>query len=155
MSSCIYPFFHDSWIPLRKHAIIMTMALSRTFARAWRLSNRSHKCLRSFASSATPSTPLSSPFAPRHLLSISDLTTPELETLIRNAFVHKQAAKSGKSHLSLALQSQTVAMMFTKRSTRTRVSTEAAVVAMGGHPMFLGQTDIQLKVIPSASTSEI
>lgn len=37
-------------------------------------------------------------------------------------------------------------MMFNKRSTRTRVSTEAAVTAMGGHPMFLGKDDIQLGV---------
>jgi ornithine carbamoyltransferase len=37
-------------------------------------------------------------------------------------------------------------MMFNKRSTRTRVSTEAAVAIMGGHPMFLGKDDIQLGV---------
>jgi len=36
--------------------------------------------------------------------------------------------------------------MFSKLSTRTRVSSEAAVVAMGGHPMFLGKNDIQLGV---------
>jgi ornithine carbamoyltransferase len=37
-------------------------------------------------------------------------------------------------------------MMFNKRSTRTRVSTEGAVVQLGGHPMFLGKDDIQLGV---------
>jgi ornithine carbamoyltransferase len=37
-------------------------------------------------------------------------------------------------------------MMFSKRSTRTRVSTEGAVVQLGGHPMFLGKDDIQLGV---------
>lgn len=95
---------------------------------------------------SSPSTPASSPFAPRHFLSISDLTAAELETVVHNAFVHKQAAKSGRSRLWDALQAQTIAMIFTKRSTRTRVSTEAAVAAMGGHPMFLGQKDIQLGV---------
>jgi ornithine carbamoyltransferase len=45
-----------------------------------------------------------------------------------------------------ALTSKTVAMLFSKRSTRTRVSTEGAVVTMGGHPMFLGKDDIQLGV---------
>jgi ornithine carbamoyltransferase len=37
-------------------------------------------------------------------------------------------------------------MLFSKLSTRTRVSTEAAVALMGGHPMFLGKNDIQLGV---------
>lgn len=37
-------------------------------------------------------------------------------------------------------------MIFNKRSTRTRVSTEGAVAQMGGHPMFLGKDDIQLGV---------
>jgi ornithine carbamoyltransferase len=44
------------------------------------------------------------------------------------------------------MEGKTVAMMFNKRSTRTRVSTEAAVATMGGHPMFLGKDDIQLGV---------
>ena len=37
-------------------------------------------------------------------------------------------------------------MLFSKRSTRTRVSTEGAVAQMSGHPMFLGKDDIQLGV---------
>jgi ornithine carbamoyltransferase len=37
-------------------------------------------------------------------------------------------------------------MTFSKRSTRTRISTEAAVALMAGHPMFLGKDDIQLGV---------
>lgn len=45
-----------------------------------------------------------------------------------------------------ALKGQSVAITFSKRSTRTRVSTEGAVAAMGGHPMFLGKDDIQLGV---------
>ena len=97
---------------------------------------------------STPSTPPTSPFAPRHLLSIADLTSSELTTLIRNAHSHKQAVKSGSIPTSLlgTLTGKTVAMTFSKRSTRTRVSTESAVVTMGGHPMFLGKEDIQLGV---------
>ena len=89
-----------------------------------------------------------SPFAPRHLLSIADLTSTELTTLVRRAHSHKQASKSGSVPSSLinALAGRTVAMTFSKRSTRTRVSTEGAVAAMGGHPMFLGKDDIQLGV---------
>ncbi|KAM0321738.1 hypothetical protein ACHAQA_009977 [Verticillium albo-atrum] len=87
--------------------------------------------------------------APRHLMSISDLTPAEFATLVRNAAAHKKAVKStGEAPQALAsgLTGKTVAMMFSKRSTRTRVSTEAAVAMMGGHPMFLGSNDIQLGV---------
>jgi ornithine carbamoyltransferase len=88
------------------------------------------------------------PFAPRHLLSIADLTPAELTTLVRNAHSYKQVIKSGSVPKNLlgSLNGKTVAMMFNKRSTRTRVSTEAAVSTMGGHPMFLGKDDIQLGV---------
>jgi ornithine carbamoyltransferase len=85
---------------------------------------------------------------PRHLLSIADLTPSELSTLVRNAAVRKQAVKADATpkDLALGLSGKTVAMMFNKRSTRTRVSTEAAVTMLGGHPMFLGKDDIQLGV---------
>ncbi|KAF4123792.1 ornithine carbamoyltransferase [Geosmithia morbida] len=84
--------------------------------------------------------------APRHLLSISDLAPAEFTSLVRNAASRKQAVKAGQTPGSLAagLANQTIAMMFSKRSTRTRVSTEAAVTLLGGHPMFLGKDDIQL-----------
>ncbi|KAJ5556456.1 Ornithine carbamoyltransferase [Penicillium frequentans] len=101
--------------------------------------------LRRFANQ-TQTSPTS--LAPRHLLSIADLTPAEFATLVRNAKSHKQAIKSGAIPQSLlgSLSGKTVAMMFNKRSTRTRVSTEAATVQMGGHPMFLGKEDIQLGV---------
>ncbi|KYK55723.1 putative ornithine carbamoyl transferase [Drechmeria coniospora] len=84
----------------------------------------------------------------RHLMSIGDLTPNELSTLIRNAASRKHAIGAGRAPASLttSLTGKTVAMMFSKRSTRTRVSTEAAVTALGGHPMFLGKDDIQLGV---------
>ncbi len=98
--------------------------------------------------SSTTST-LTSPFAPRHLLSIADLSTPELTSLIRNAASHKTTLKSGGSlpnNLTSSLLGQTLAMLFTKRSTRTRVSTEAAIARLGGHALFLSPGDIQLGV---------
>jgi ornithine carbamoyltransferase len=84
----------------------------------------------------------------RHLMSIADLTPEEFAQLVRNAQAHKTAVKAGNISpaLRVGLTGQTVAMMFSKRSTRTRVSTEAAVAMMGGHPMFLGKDDIQLGV---------
>jgi len=85
---------------------------------------------------------------PRHLLSIGDLTPNEFTTLVRNAAARKQVVKEGQPPvwLTTGLSNKTVAMMFSKRSTRTRVSTEAAVTLLGGHPMFLGKDDIQLGV---------
>lgn len=90
----------------------------------------------------------SSSSAPRHLMSISDLAPAEFAALVRNGASHKAAVKAGNTPSSLAgsLNGKVVAMMFSKRSTRTRVSTEAAVSLMGGHPMFLGKDDIQLGV---------
>ena len=99
-----------------------------------------------------PSATQTSPFSPRHLLSIADLTPGELSTLVRNAASHKQTIKSGTISQSLqgSLARKTVALVFNKRSTRTRVSTEAAVTTMGGHTMFLGKDDIQLGVNETA-----
>lgn len=99
-------------------------------------------------SSSSAAAPQTSPFAPRHLLSIADLSPAEFTTLVRNASQHKKAIKSGSVPRSLlgALSGKTVAMMFSKRSTRTRISTEGAVAQLGGQPMFLGKDDIQLGV---------
>jgi ornithine carbamoyltransferase len=84
----------------------------------------------------------------RHFLSIADLSSSEFGTLVKNAAFYKNALKTGKSigPLAKALSGETVGLTFNKRSTRTRISTEGAVVALGGHPMFLGKDDIQLGV---------
>ncbi|KAI1813650.1 putative ornithine carbamoyl transferase [Poronia punctata] len=98
------------------------------------------------------------PSKARHLMTIGDLSTAEFSKLVLNAASHKKAIKSGRIPAAIKdkLLGQTVAMMFSKRSTRTRVSTEAAVATMGGHPMFLGKDDIQLGVNESLyDTSKI
>lgn len=122
--------------------------LTRRATRQWRTVPHSQSpTLRSYSTSS-PS-PRTSPFAPRHLLSIADLTPSELTTLVRNAARHKQSLKSGGSlphALRTGLAGRTIALLFSKRSTRTRISSEGAVVALGGHPMFLGSGDIQLGV---------
>lgn len=82
----------------------------------------------------------------RHLISISDLTTPEFKSLVNRAHYHKKLIKSGKKPETWPLQGELVAMLFTKRSTRTRISTEGAAAYFGGQPMFLGKEDIQLGV---------
>ncbi|ATY62200.1 ornithine carbamoyltransferase [Cordyceps militaris] len=86
--------------------------------------------------------------APRHLMSIADLSPTEFASLVRNGAALKTLVKTDQAPPALraGMAGQTVAMMFSKRSTRTRVSTEAAVTLLGGHPMFLGKDDIQLGV---------
>lgn len=106
---------------------------------------------------STPSSPSTSPFAPRHLLSIADLSSVELATLVLNAHSHKQSIKSGSVPESLlgSLTHKTVALMFSKRSTRTRVSTESAITTMGGSSLFLSKDDIQLNVNESLRDTSV
>jgi ornithine carbamoyltransferase len=79
---------------------------------------------------------------------LKDLSTAELVALIRAASSHKTAIKANTQSDTFrnGLQGQTVGLVFSKRSTRTRISTEGAVTALGGHAMFLGKDDIQLGV---------
>jgi ornithine carbamoyltransferase len=77
----------------------------------------------------------------KHLLSIEELSAAEISWLITNA--QKLKAERG-SHSSQPLSGQTWAMIFTKSSTRTRVSFEVGIRELGGFPMFLSANDIQL-----------
>ena len=93
------------------------------------------------------------PLKTRNLLSTSDLSAYEVRHLLTRSAELKQSVKLYGRVPGLMdqttpgpLAGQTVAMMFSKRSTRTRVSTESAIVLLGGHPMFLGKDDIQLGV---------
>lgn len=80
--------------------------------------------------------------APRSLLSLADLSVPELRALVQRAAAFKAAA--GRAPQPQSLSSHTIALIFSKRSTRTRVASETSAVALGGHPMFLAPSDIQL-----------
>ena len=117
----------------------------------------SKKYRKAYSTASAVSTPPTSPFSPRHLLSCADLTSTELTTLIRNAHSYKQAIKSGSVPASLlsALAGKNIAIMFNKRSTRTRVSTESAIATLGGSSMFLGKDDIQLGVNESLRDTSI
>lgn len=77
----------------------------------------------------------------KHLLSIEELSATEITTLIDNAV--KLKAERGY-HTQQPLAGQTWAMIFTKSSTRTRVSFEVGIRELGGFPMFLSKNDIQL-----------
>jgi ornithine carbamoyltransferase len=78
--------------------------------------------------------------APRHLISIHDLAAAEVAGLFRLAADVK--AHAGKYRT--ALDRKSLAMIFEKSSTRTRVSFEVGMVQMGGHALFLSSRDIQL-----------
>jgi ornithine carbamoyltransferase len=77
----------------------------------------------------------------KHLLSLEALSATEITTLIDNAVSLK--AERGY-HSEQPLAGQTWAMIFTKSSTRTRVSFEVGIRELGGFPMFLSKNDIQL-----------
>jgi ornithine carbamoyltransferase len=76
----------------------------------------------------------------QHLLSIEQLDAREITGLLESAeYLKRQRGRDAKN-----LQGQTWAMIFTKSSTRTRVSFEVGVRELGGYPMFLSKNDIQL-----------
>lgn len=77
----------------------------------------------------------------KNLLSIESLTGDEIRKIIDDAVVLK--AERGQ-HSSQPLAGQCWAMIFTKSSTRTRVSFEVGVRELGGSVMFLSANDIQL-----------
>ena len=77
----------------------------------------------------------------KHLLSIEALTGDEIRKIIDDAVILK--AERGR-HSSQPLAGQCWAMIFTKSSTRTRVSFEVGVRELGGSVMFLSANDIQL-----------
>jgi ornithine carbamoyltransferase len=76
---------------------------------------------------------------PRHFLTGSELTRAGLDTLL-----HRASELKASPRASRALQDRIVALVFEKPSTRTRVSFEAGVVELGGHPMVLRAGEMQL-----------
>jgi len=77
----------------------------------------------------------------KHLLSLEKLPRADFETILRDAKTFKQTRGA---HKTQPLAGQTWALMFSKSSTRTRVSFEVGIRELGGSPMFLNANDIQL-----------
>ena len=75
----------------------------------------------------------------RHFLTGEELTSDELVALLDRADELKAAPRS-----SDALADKVIALLFEKPSTRTRLSFEAGVVELGGHPMVLRPGELQL-----------
>lgn len=75
----------------------------------------------------------------RDFLAIDDLSSAELADLIALA----RSMKIGR-YRERPLEGKTLAMIFAKSSTRTRVSFEVGAYQLGGHALFLSSRDIQL-----------
>ncbi|MGJ8689542.1 MAG: ornithine carbamoyltransferase [Gammaproteobacteria bacterium] len=76
----------------------------------------------------------------RHFLTLMDLEKDELHTIIQRAI----ALKNSPMLHADSLQHKTLAMIFEKSSTRTRVAFEVAMTQLGGNSVFLASGDSQL-----------
>jgi len=76
---------------------------------------------------------------PRHFLAIPDFTRAELDQLFELAESMRTGAYTKKP-----LAGKSLAMIFLKSSTRTRVSFEAGTFQLGGHALFLSSRDVQI-----------
>lgn len=78
----------------------------------------------------------------KHCISLHDLTAAEILDLLDDADLLKKQLKAGTPHERLP--GKTLAMIFSKSSTRTRVSFEVGMYQLGGHALYLNAGDIQL-----------
>ena len=76
----------------------------------------------------------------RDYLSVDDLTSDELTTVLDIAVPIKADPSAFRAHL----EGRSVALVFEKSSTRTRVSFEVGVAELGGYPLALSSRDLQL-----------
>jgi len=79
---------------------------------------------------------------PRHFLTLMDLSAQELERLVERAIDLKRSHRAGDDYEPL--RNRTLALMFDKSSTRTRISFEAAMTHFGGNTVFLTAADTQI-----------
>ena len=78
----------------------------------------------------------------RHFLTLQDLSRAELAKVIQRAIELKAQHRAGTA--GKTLNGKTLAMIFEKSSTRTRVSFEAGMAQLGGNGLFLAANDTQL-----------
>ncbi len=78
----------------------------------------------------------------RSLVSWKDFSAEEILFLLKQSDIVKKQSQQGK--IRQRFMGKTLAMIFEKRSTRTRCAFETAFGEEGGHPVFLSTQDIQL-----------
>ncbi|HET8847475.1 MAG TPA: ornithine carbamoyltransferase [Nitrososphaeraceae archaeon] len=77
----------------------------------------------------------------KYLRSIADLTEIEIQSLIEDAIELKNKNRNSSNQ---SLTGKTLALMFEKPSTRTRLSFETAMFQLGGNTIYLNSNDLQL-----------
>ena len=77
------------------------------------------------------------------LISVFDLSRVEIEAILNTAEGLKTERKEGK-RTSNALEGKSLALIFEKPSTRTRVSFEVAMLELGGNVISLNRNELQL-----------
>lgn len=78
----------------------------------------------------------------RHFLTLKDLSTEELSSVLHRAIELKKMQREGTLYQPMV--GKVLAMIFEKSSTRTRVSFESGMAQFGGHALFLSPRDTQL-----------
>ncbi|WP_019240474.1 MULTISPECIES: ornithine carbamoyltransferase [Bacillus] len=78
----------------------------------------------------------------KDFLSLTDVTSDQILKLLELATNIKTKFKNGEKYSPL--EGKTLAMIFEKSSTRTRVSFEVGMLQLGGHALFLTNRDLQL-----------
>ena len=78
----------------------------------------------------------------RDFKSLIDINTQEFKRIIQQAIEYKELDK--KHSIPRTYVNRTLAMIFKKNSTRTRVSFETAMYKLGGHAIFLSESSTQL-----------
>ncbi|GAB4168594.1 MAG: ornithine carbamoyltransferase [Geothermobacteraceae bacterium] len=79
---------------------------------------------------------------PKDFLKLTDFSRDELDTMFRLAADLKAKQKRGEAHR--LLEGKSLAMIFEKSSTRTRVSFEVGMTQLGGHALFLHSGTTQM-----------
>ena len=94
------------------------------------------------------------PFTQKHLLTLQDWSEDEIYQCLSLALQIKNMQKSGEAQTCLT--GKTLAMIFAKSSTRTRVSFEVGASQLGGSALFLSTADIQLgRGEPISDTAQV
>jgi ornithine carbamoyltransferase len=78
----------------------------------------------------------------KDILSLLDLEKDDFENLFKRAIELKE--RYGKGIFDSLLTGKTLGLIFDKKSTRTRISFETAMIQMGGHPIYMSTQDTQI-----------